>query len=417
MHAVILGAGLAGVANAYYLARDGIKVTVVDRQSEAARETSFANAGMIAPGHSFTWNSPAAPMTLLKSLFGAKTALRLKLSADPRFYAWGLRFLRNCTAARAKEKTLVKLRLNLYSQKLTRQAARDTGVAYDALANGILCVYRDPAKLEAGVEHMRMMRDHGLRIDVLDAEGAVRVEPALAPMKRRIAGAIHCPDDESGDACKFTQGLAEHCRRLGVEFRFDTTVREIAVDGDRVSGVATDKGVIRGDAYVLSLGSYSPLVARRLGVALPVYPVKGYSLTLPIGGHNGAPSVPTIDEENLVAIARLGERIRMTATAEFSGYANEHKPSDFDGMIAAVKDLYPDACDFGKPQYWSCLRPMTPDGPPVLGRGRQKNMFFNTGHGHMGWTMACGTGRISADLMQGRKPEIDVGGMLVDRFN
>jgi len=417
MHAVILGAGLAGVANAYYLAKDGIKVTVVDRQPEAARETSFANAGMIAPGHSFTWNSPSAPVTLLKSVFGAKTALRLKFSTDPRFYAWSLRFLRNCTPARAREKTLVKLALNLYSQQQTKEVVKETGVAYDALANGILYLYRTPTALEAGVQHMQMMRDQGLRIDVLDTQATVKLEPALAASRHRVAGAIHCPDDESGDACKFTQGLAAHCQRMGVEFRYNTTVREIAVDGDRVSGVVTGKGMVKGDAYVLSLGSYSPLVARRLGLKLPVYPVKGYSLTLPIDGHNGAPSVPTVDEENLVAITRMGDRMRMTAIAEFSGYDNDHKPSDFDGMIAAARSLYPDACDFAKPEYWSCLRPMTPDGPPVLGRGRQKNMYFNTGHGHMGWTMACGTGRLTADLMQGKKPAIDVGGMLVDRFN
>ena len=315
MHAVILGAGLAGVANAYYLAKDGIKVTVVDRQPEAARETSFANAGMIAPGHSFTWNSPSAPVTLLKSVFGAKTALRLKFSTDPRFYAWSLRFLRNCTPARAREKTLVKLALNLYSQQQTKEVVKETGVAYDALANGILYLYRTPTALEAGVQHMQMMRDQGLRIDVLDTQATVKLEPALAASRHRVAGAIHCPDDESGDACKFTQGLAAHCQRMGVEFRYNTTVREIAVDGDRVSGVVTDKGMVKGDAYVLSLGSYSPLVARRLGLKLPVYPVKGYSLTLPIDGHNGAPSVPTVDEENLVAITRMGDRMRMTAIA------------------------------------------------------------------------------------------------------
>ncbi len=417
MHAVIMGAGIAGVTNAYFLAKAGFKVTVVDRQPEAARETSFANAGMIAPGHSFTWNSPGAPMTLLKSLFGAKTALRLKLSTDPRFYSWGLKFLRNCTAARAHEKTLVKLSLNLYSQQQTHKVVAETGVAYDGMRNGILYLYRNAEMLEAGVAHMQMMRDRGLRIDVLDAEGCARVEPTLAAVKRRIAGAIHCPDDESGDACKFTQGLAAACQRMGVEFRYNTTVREIIVGGGRVGGVVTDKGMVKGDTYVMSLGSYSSLLSKNLGVKLPVYPVKGYSLTLPIDGHNGAPSLPTVDEENLVAISRLGDRMRMTAIAEFSGYDNSNKPEDFAGMIAAAKDLYPDSCDFGKPNYWSCLRPMTPDGPPVVGRGKQKNMFFNTGHGHMGWTMACGTGRITADLMQDKKPEIDVTGMLVDRFN
>jgi D-amino-acid dehydrogenase len=417
MKAVVMGAGVAGVANAYYLAKEGFQVTVIDRQAGPAMETSFANAGMIAPGHSFTWNSPSAPMKLLRSLFGAKTSLRLKLSADPRFYAWGLQFLRNCTAARAREKTLVKLSLCLYSQQATRQVAAEAAIEYDRLGNGILYLYRDKANLEGGVAHMHMMREQGLKIDVLDPEGCARVEPALAPVKHRIAGAIHCPDDESGDCAKFTAGLAEACRRLGVAFRYGTTVQGIDVTGDAATGVLTDKGRIEGDVYVLSLGSYSPLVAKNLGINLPVYPVKGYSLTLPIDGHNGAPSVPTVDEENLVAVTRLGDRMRMTATAEFSGYDNSNRPSDFDHMIAAARDLYPDSCDFSKPQYWSCLRPMTPDGPPIVGRGRQKNLYLNTGHGHMGWTMACGTGRIATDIIVGRKPEIDASGMGPERFN
>jgi D-amino-acid dehydrogenase len=417
MKAVIMGAGVAGIANAYYLAKEGFQVTVIDRQAAPAMETSFANAGMIAPGHSFTWNSPSAPMKLLRSLFGAKTSLRLKLSTDPRFYAWGLQFLRNCTAERAREKTLVKLSLCRYSQKATKAVAAEAGVDYNHLGNGILYLYRDRANLERGVEHMRMMREQGLRIDVLDAQGCARVEPTLGRVKDRIAGAIHCPDDESGDCAKFTVGLADACGRMGVEFKYGVTVQGIDVAGDAVSGVVTDKGRVTGDLYVLSLGSYSPLVARNLDINLPVYPVKGYSLTLPIGARDGAPSVPTVDEENLVAVTRLGDCMRMTATAEFSGYDNSNRPENFDHMIAAARDLYPDSCDFSKPRYWSCLRPMTPDGPPVLGRGKQKNMYLNTGHGHMGWTMACGTGRITTDIIMGRKPEIDATGMLVDRFN
>jgi D-amino-acid dehydrogenase len=417
LKAVVLGAGIAGVTNAYYLAKEGWDVTVLDRQSAPAQETSFANAGMIAPGHSFTWNSPSAPMKLLRSLFGAKTSLRLKLSTDPRFYTWGMQFLRNCTAARAKEKTLVKLKLCLYSQQATKQLAADAGIGYDHLGNGILYLYRDPAGLEAGVAHMQMMRDQGLKIDVLDAEGCARVEPTLAQVKHRIAGAIHCPDDESGDCAKFAIGLAETCRLMGVRFQYDTTIEGIDVSGDRVRGVATDKGEVTGDVYILSLGSYSPLVAKNLDINLPVYPVKGYSLTLPIEGRNGAPSVPTVDEENLVAVTRLGDRMRMTAIAEFSGYDNSNRPEDFQGMIDAARDLYPDSCDFDKPSYWSCLRPMTPDGPPIVGQGKQKNLWLNTGHGHMGWTMACGTARIATDLIQGRKPEIDVSGMGPERFN
>lgn len=417
MKAIVLGAGIAGVTNAYYLAKEGWSVTVIDRQGAPARETSFANAGMIAPGHSFTWNSPTAPMKLLRSLFGGKTSLRLKLSTDPRFYAWGLMFLRNCTAARAREKTLVKLRLCLYSQQATKQVAADAGIEYDHLGNGILYLYRDPANLALGVEHMRMMREQGLKIDVLDAAGCARVEPALAQVKHRIAGAIHCPDDESGDCARFAEGLARACEAMGVEFRYGTTVEGFELAGDRVAAVATDKGRVQGDVYVLSLGSYSPLVAKNLGVNLPVYPVKGYSLTLPVDGRNGAPNVPTVDEENLVAVTRMGDRMRMTAIAEFSGYDNSNRPEDFQGMIAAARDLYPDSCDFAKPAYWSCLRPMTPDGPPIVGKARQKNLWLNTGHGHMGWTMACGTARIATDLIQGRKPEIDIAGMSPERFN
>jgi len=417
MKAVIMGAGIAGITNAYYLAKEGYEVTVVDRQDAPAMETSFANAGMIAPGHSFTWNSPSAPMKLLKSLFGAKGSLKLKLSTDPRFYAWGLKFLQNCSAEKAKEKTLVKLSLCQYSQKATKDLAAEAGLDYDYLGNGILYLYREPQNLEAGVAHMKMMRDQGLKIDVLDREGCARVEPALGLVKDRIAGAIHCPDDESGDCAKFTTGLAAVLKRMGVTFKFGTTVEGIEVAGDKVTGVLTDKGKVTGDLYILSLGSYSQLVAKNLDINLPVYPVKGYSLTLPIDGRNNAPNTPTVDEENLVAVTRLGDRMRMTATAEFSGYDNSRRPSDFDHMIAAARDLYPESCNFAKPEYWSCLRPMTPDGPPVLGRGKQKNMYLNTGHGHMGWTMACGTARITTDIIQGRKPEIDATGMLVDRFN
>ena len=412
MRTVILGTGVIGVTTAYQLAKEGHEVVVVDRQPVAANETSYANAGLVAPGHALTWSSPRAPKILLKSLFRDDQALRLNLSADPRLWSWCLKFLRNCTSERARRNTLRKLKLCVYSQKALQDLVAETGVEYDAVRKGLLYVYRDEASLQRGIANMAILRDAGQRMETLDRASIARVEPVFGSSHVPVAGGLYCPGDEQGDSNKFTCGLAERLKASGVEFRFSTTVTGFEISGDKVEKVLTDKDAIAADNVVLSLGSYSPLVGRKLGLKLPVYPIKGYSVTLPVDGYNAAPEVGGVDENNLVAWCKMGARFRLTATAEFSGYDTAHQPSDFSGMIRAARELFPQAADYERPSYWACLRPMTPEGTPIFGRGRHKNLWINTGQGHMGWTMACGSARITADLVAGRTPEIDTTGMI-----
>jgi len=412
MHTVILGAGLMGVTTAWELAKDGHQVTVIDRQPLPASETSFANAGLVAPGHALTWASPRAPKILLRSLFKKDQALQLKLRADPRMWSWCIRFLKNCTADRARTNTLRKLKLCVYAQQEFQKLVAETGIEYDGVRKGLLYIYRDEQSLGRGLANMEILRGAGQRMEILDSKGVARVEPALEASRSRAAGGIYCPDDEQGDANKFAVGLVDRLKTKGVAFRFGTTVTGFETEGDRVTAVVTDKGSVSGDQFVLALGSYSPIIGRKLGLALPVYPVKGYSVTLPTEGRNGTPEIGGVDENNLVAWCKMGQRLRLTSTAEFSGYDTSHTPARFAAMLRTARDLFPQGAEYDRPSYWACLRPMTPEGTPIFGRGRHRNLWINTGQGHMGWTMACGSARITADLMAGRDPEIDTAGMI-----
>ena len=416
MHVVVLGAGLIGVTTAHYLAREGHQVTVIDRQKEPARETSFANAGLLTPGHAYAWASPRAPMILLKSLWRSDTALRWRLKFDPGMWAWGLKFLANCTAERNRANTVIKVRLCSYSLAQTAEVTAETGITWDRSRSGALYLYRDPDHFRAGRANFKLLADEGVEAKALEAEELATFEPALAHMKGRFAGAIHTPHDESGDARKFTVALAESCKKRGVVFKLGAAVTRIERKDDRITGVDTDHGRIQGDAYVLALGSYSPLLRRSIGLKMPIYPVKGYSVTLPIADAETAPAHFGVDEANLVAFARLGDRLRLTATADFAGYDTSFVPSDFAHMLKVAHELFPRAAAFDRPEYWACLRPMTPDGPPIMGPSGIANLWLNTGHGHIGWTMACGSSRIVVDRMMGRKPEIDDAPFLLSRY-
>ena len=412
MRVLVLGGGVVGVTTAYQLQRDGHDVVLVERLPDVARDTSFGNAGMIAPGHSFVWSSPRAPWTLLKSLVLRDQALRFKPSADPRLWRWSLQFLMQCTAAKARANTLRKHQIAVYSQGLLQQTLADAQIAYDRNTNGILYFYRDPAALAAGIEHMRILADDGQCIEVLDRAQIVARDPSLADAAEKLAGGIFCPTDETGDCAMFTRGLAEVCRARGVSLRTGVTVQAIEASGDTVTGVRTDQGVLTADAYVLALGCQSPFLARPLGVDLPIYPIKGYSLTIPIGNHCAPPAMAVLDEHNLVGISRFGERIRVTATAEFAGYDVTHRPADFAHMTRVVRELYPDGADYARAEMWAGLRPMTPDNLPIIGRKRHRNLWYNTGHGHIGWTMSHGSARLVADLIAGRPTEIPVEGLV-----
>jgi D-amino-acid dehydrogenase len=409
---LILGGGVVGVTTAYFLAKAGHEVTLLEEKDALGLEASSGNAGIIAPGHSFAWASPRAPRMLWESLRGAETAIRIRPTTDLRLYTWGLRFLRECTAERAKRNTLIKLRLCQYSQAVMNELVRAEQIEYHAIAKGALYLYRDAAELDAGVKKMALLAEHGQKQEILDARGVAQLDPVFEPVQGKIAGAIRDVGDSSGDSRLFVENLARVCReKLGVVVKLGTRVSALRGDADRIDAALTSAGEMRADSYVLALGVGAPQIASTAGVSLPVYPAKGYSSTFPLKAGGRAPLVPGVDEKWLVGWSRLGDRLRLTSTAEFAGYDWGWTPRDFNNILKLARDLFPDAADYDRGEYRACLRPMTPDGPPILGLGRHRNLFFNSGHGHMGWTMACGTARIVADLMTGRMPALDLEGL------
>ena len=416
MKTLVLGGGVVGVTTAYFLAQAGHEVTLIEEKEALGLEASAGNAGIIAPGHSFAWASPRAPRMLWESLRGGETAIRVRLTPDIRLYTWGLRFLRDCTADRARRNTLVKLRLCQYSQAVMNELVRAEQIEYHAIAKGALYLYRDAAELEAGTKKMALLAEHGQKQEILDARGVAQLDPVFEPVQGKIAGAIRDVGDSSGDSRLFVENLARVCReKLGVVVKLGTRVTALRGDADRIDAALTGAGELKADNYVLALGVGAPIVARTVGVGLPVYPAKGYSSTFPLKPGGRAPTVPGVDEKWLVGWSRLGDRLRLTSTAEFAGYDWGWTPRDFNNILKLARDLFPDAADYDRGEYRACLRPMTPDGPPILGLGRHRNLFFNSGHGHMGWTMACGTARIVADLMTGRMPSLDLEGLTLKR--
>ena len=411
MKALVLGAGIVGITTAYELNRDGYAVTVIDREAEPASFTSYSNAGLFAPGHAYAWSSPAAPSILLKSLWKNDQALRFKFSTDPRFWRWMWKFWRECTAERAALNTTRKVRLCLYSQLVFHETLARTKVAYDGRSGGLLYLYRSEAALKAASAKSKILSDNGCAIETLDRDGVARADPALAPVKDKFAGALYAPGDESGDCHLFVRNMSAWLKGKGVIFKFNTTVTGFETEGEKVADVITDKGRETAAVIVLCLGVYSPHIARQLGQDLPIYPVKGYAITAPVTGRNNPPTIGGVDEETLVAYAPYGDRIRVTATAEFSGYGREHRPSDFRTMLDTMRALFPDGAGWDAASFWAGLRPMTPEGTPILGGSRFSNLWFNTGQGHMGWTMSHGAARITADLIAGKHPAIPLDGM------
>lgn len=408
MRIVILGGGIVGVTAAYELQKNGHEVVVIEKNSRVGIETSWGNAGMIAPGHSFAWSSPRAPMIMLKSLFSKNQSIRFRPSLDPHLWLWSLKFLLQCTEQRSAYNTIRKHRLAAYSQQVLWETLRDLSIAFDNLDRGILYFYRTEQRMKSGIDHMEILARNGQKIEILDRSQVMTLEPSLGASGVRIAGGIFCPSDETGDCNKFTTALAANCSFKGAEIRLHERVLSLEVDGDRITGVRTSRGRVIGDAYVLSLGNGSAAVARSGGVSLPIYPVKGYSLTIPIGNHPRPPTIGSVDEENLVAISPLGDRVRVTAVAEITGYDTRHRPKDFTDMARVARELYPDGADHGRAEMWAGLRPMTPTNLPIIGLKRHRNLYYNTGHGHIGWTMSHGSARILSDVIAGRPPALSV---------
>lgn len=413
MRVAVLGAGVVGVATAYELARDGHEVVVVDRHPEPASETSLTAAGLIAPAHAHAWASPLALRTMIQALWRDDLALRLRLRFDPRFWRWAFRFVGQCTNERARENTRHKIALSLYSQACLQKVVAETAVDHAARSVGAVYLHRTTKSFARGAAKALLMRQCGVEVYPIGTERLAKIDPIYESVKGQLAGAMFAAEDESGDAHAFTLQLAEVCRQIGVEFRMSEPITAIWADGDRVESVRTSVSEIRADAFVLALGCESARLGRQVGLDLPIWPVKGYSLTLPVTASSRPPVVPGIDEDNLLAFANFGDRVRLTAIAEFGGYDHTHRPGDFTPIIAKAKKLFPEAGDYTRPEYRVGLRPMTPTSLPILGTGRLKNLFVNSGHGDMGWTWACGTARITADLLQGLPPEHDPTPMLL----
>ena len=416
MKIAILGSGVIGTTAAWYLARDGHEVTVIDRQDGVALETSFANAGEVSPGYSAPWAGPGVPLKAIRWLMMRHRPLVIRPALDAAMWRWGWAMLRNCTQARYRVNKARMLRLAEYSRDCLIALRADTGIRYDERSRGTLQLFRTQKQLDATAKDIEILRRFGVPFELLDRGGAIEHEPALARVRDKFVGALRLPGDETGDCHQFSLALAERAQALGVQFRFGTHIRALASDGRTVTSVETDTGLVQADRYLVALGSYSTPMLAPVGIRLPVYPVKGYSITVPITDAAGAPESTVMDETHKVAVTRLGDRIRVGGTAELAGYdlaLDERRRRTLEHVVG---DLFPQGGDIANPEFWTGLRPMTPDGTPVVGPTRLANLWLATGHGTLGWTMATGTGRLLSHWMTGREPDIDTEGLAIERY-
>ena len=415
-HVVVLGGGVIGVASAWFLRRNGCRVTLIERQLATGLGTSFANGGLVTPSMSEPWASPDIPMLMLKWIGRETSPFLVRLRAVPGLASWGIKFLAQCKEERWRRNTRNVLRLCTFSHECLHALGRETNVDYQSNPRGTLRLIRDQLSLEKSNRTAEMLRNLGVRSRTLDPAGCVALEPALRDQTDRIAGGIHYPDDEAGDAHLFTQRLAGICASAGVEFLYGESVEAIEVDAGKFTRVQTDKRCVDADACVVALGTESAAPLRPLGIGLPIYPVKGYSITFPVGDWNGAPVVPFADDRHKVGIVRIGERIRVAGTAEFAGRDKTLTPKRIGHLRDFFLTLFPDYPDPMAGAGWAGLRPMTPDGCPYLGPTPIEGLYLNTGHGHLGWTMACGSARVISNLICSLDPGIDLTGLtLQDR--
>ncbi len=416
MRVLVLGSGVVGTASAYYLARAGFEVVVVDRQPAVAMETSFANAGQVSPGYASPWAAPGVPLKAMKWLLQRHAPLAIKLTGDVDQYLWMTQMLRNCTAARYAVNKERMVRLSEYSRDCLDELRAETGIAYEGRQLGTTQLFRTQAQLDAASKDIAVLERSGVPYELLDRAAIARVEPALAKVADKLSGALRLPNDQTGDCQLFTTRLAEMARELGVEFRFQQNIQRLEHAGDRIAGVWIDGKLEVADRYVLALGSYSPQMLKPLGIRAPVYPLKGYSLTVPISDPAMAPQSTVLDETYKVAITRFDQRIRVGGMAEIAGHDLSLNPRRRETLEMVVGDLFPLGGDPSEAVFWTGLRPATPDGTPIIGATPYRNLFLNTGHGTLGWTMACGSGRVLADLLASKRPQISTEGLDIFRY-
>ena len=416
MRVIIVGGGVVGVTSAWYLARAGHQVVVVDRQPGTALETSFANAGEISPGYASPWAAPSVPLKALRWMFMQHAPLIIRPQSDAAMLRWMWQMLANCTPAAYRLNKERMVRLAEYSRDELRALRAETGIRYDERAQGTVQLFRKQKDLDAVGADIEVLRADGVPFELLDRAGCLAAEPGLAASQAPIVGGLRLPDDETGDCFLFTNRLAKMATSKGVEFRLSQSVTGLDHDGGRISGVKTDSGDIKGDCYLVAAGCWSPHLLAPLGIRLPVYPVKGYSITLPITDDTRAPVSTVLDETYKIAITRLGGRIRVGGMAELSGYERILHPVRRETLEQSVQSLFPGAAAYEEPNFWCGLRPMTPDSTPVIGPTRYENLFLNSGHGTLGWTMACGSGRVIADIISGTEPAIEAGDLAISRY-
>jgi D-amino-acid dehydrogenase len=407
MKVLVLGAGVIGTSTAWYLAGSGHEVTVVDRRDAAGMETSFANGAQISVSHAEPWANPEAPLKILQWLWRDDSPLLFRLRMDPRQWTWGARFLYECQPGRTRENIRQIVKLSIYSRDALQALRAETGIQYDQLERGILHYFTDRSAYESAVRSVELVRSYGLDRDLKTVDEAIAIEPALAHARDKMFGATYTATDESGDALKFTQSLAKMAEAKGVEFLYGRSIRKLVVDRDGVRGVDVGNEILKADAVVVALGSYSPLLTRPIGVELPIYPAKGYSATVDIVDPVLTPTVSLIDDSAKIVFSRLGSRLRIAGTAELSGYSLELNDVRCQALIKRAMEIFPGAAEYGKARFWAGLRPSTPSNVPIIGASKVPRLYLNTGHGTLGWTMACGSGQALADIISGRKPKVD----------
>ncbi len=416
MKVIVLGAGIVGTASAWFLRKAGHDVTVLERQPGAAQETSFANGCQISVSHAEPWANPAAPMKVLKWLGKEDAPLLYRFRPEWLQWKWGMHFLRECTPGRTADNIRQIVAIAEYSRQTLQSVRAETGVDYDCLTKGILHFYTDQKEFDESLPAAKLMRELGCPRDSIDADAVVRIEPALAHLRKRIVGGDFTATDESGDVYKFTSGLADRAQAAGVAFQFNSTVTRLLTAGTgaaaRITGVEIINAhgrheVLHADAFVLAMGSFSVPLVKPLGIDLMIYPGKGYSATYPVIDGARAPTVSLTDDGHKLVVSRLGDRLRVAGTCELNGYSRELNTTRCEAITRRAQALFPDACDYSNPVYWTGLRPLTPSNVPYIGKSRIANLFLNTGHGTLGWTMGCGSGRAIADIVSGRLPEVD----------
>ncbi|MFT4505051.1 D-amino acid dehydrogenase [Caballeronia sp. 15711] len=415
MRVVILGSGVVGVTSAYYLARAGHEVTVIDREAGPALETSFANAGQISPGYASPWAAPGVPLKAIKWMFEKHAPLAIRLDGTSFQLKWMWRMLQNCTQARYSVNKGRMVRLAEYSRDCLQALRADTGINYEGRTGGTLQVFRTQQQLDGAAKDIAVLRDANVPFELLTPAELHHAEPALAAVSHKLTGGLRLPNDETGDCQKFTTRLAAMAEQLGVKFRYNTPIEALAVSGGRIAGVQCGGELVRGDSYVVALGSYSTKLLGSL-VDIPVYPLKGYSITAPIVNESAAPVSTVLDETYKIAITRFDDRIRVGGMAEIVGFDKSLRQARRETLEMCVNDLFPGGGDTAKASFWTGLRPMTPDGTPIVGRTPLPNLFLNTGHGTLGWTMSCGSGQLLADLMSGKQPAIQADDLSVHRY-